>query len=114
MTNKILDRTGAPPYLWLQCLLYVCFLLNFTACAALAWQTPMRVLTGTTPDISPLLQFHFFEEVAYTVDNAFPSESPEATGWWVGPAPSVGHALTHKILTKDTQRIIYRSAVCSL
>ena len=52
-TNRILDHTGAPLTLWLQCLLYICFLLNYTADVAHNYQTPMWALTGTTSDISP-------------------------------------------------------------
>ena len=55
MTNTILDCTGSPPSVWLLCLMYVCFLLNHTACGALNYQIPLQVATGSTPDISPLL-----------------------------------------------------------
>ena len=42
-----------------------------------------------------------------------PSESTEARGRWVGVAEHVGHTMTYKILTDDTQKIIYRSNVRS-
>ena len=50
-TNRILDHTGAPPSLWLQYLLYVCFLLNYTADVTHNYQTSMWSLTGTMSDI---------------------------------------------------------------
>jgi hypothetical protein len=35
MGNTILNRTGAPAYTWLLCLMYVCFILNFMVSSAL-------------------------------------------------------------------------------
>ena len=114
MANTILDRTGSPGYLWLLCLMYVCFLLNHTASAALAYATPLQRATGSTPDISPLLRFTWYEPVYYKVDDsAFPSESREELGRFVGIAEHVGHAMTFKILTEDTFKIIYWSNVRS-
>ena len=68
-----------------------------------------------------MLQFHFWEPVYYaTADTlkydskpGFPSESAEAKGRFVGFAESVGDALTYKVLTDDTQKVIYRSYVRS-
>jgi hypothetical protein len=57
MANTILDCTGLPLQTWLLALMYVCFVLNFTASALLNWRTPMEILAGSTRDISPLLSF---------------------------------------------------------
>ena len=112
-TNRILDRTGAPPSTWLLCLLYVIFLLNHTFCNAIN-AVPIQRLRGSTPDISPLLCFHFWEEVYYRHDDSdFPSESTEGHGHFVGIAENVGHSMTFKILTSDTNKIIFRSSVRS-
>ena len=46
-------------------------------------------------------------------DADFPSESTEKRGRFVGIAENVGHALTFKVLTDDTKKIIYRSRICS-
>ena len=45
MANTIMDRTGSPAYTWLLALMYVCFVMNFTASATLGWRTPMELLT---------------------------------------------------------------------
>ena len=112
--NNVLNRTGAPAYTWLLCLLWVSFVLNHLATESLHFRTPMEALTGSTPDISPMLQFHFWEPVYYAIEDAsFPSDSNEKSGHFVGIAETVGDALTFKILTDDTQKIIYRSAVRS-
>ena len=114
MTNTLLDRSGCPASCWLLALMYVCFILNLTACAAINYAIPLTVFTGTTYDISPLLQFHWWEPVYYNVDDTpFPSESEERRGHFVGIAEHVGHRLTYKILTDDTKKVIQRSVVRS-
>jgi hypothetical protein len=77
--------------------------------------TPSKSLaTGSTNDISPLLQFRWYEPVYYKVDDShFPSDSQKKRGCWVGIAEHVGHAMTFKILTDDTRKIIYRSNIQS-
>ena len=112
-TNTILSHTGAPANTWLLCLLYVC-LLNPLTCQSLNWQTPLEALEGSTPDISLLLRFSFWDPIYYKLDDSdFPSGSAEGRGCWVGIAEYVGHAMTYKILTDDTKKVIYRSNVCS-
>ena len=46
-----------------------------------------------------------------TYDQHFPSESEERAGYWVEFGEHCGDAMTHKILDRDTQKLIYRSAV---
>jgi hypothetical protein len=71
-TNRIMDRTGAPPSTWLLCLQYTCFLLNRTYNSNIS-AVPLTRLTGSTLDISVLLRFHFWQKVYYkTVDTGFP------------------------------------------
>ena len=47
----------------------------------------------------------------YSIDNKWPSESPEKSGRWMGVAHNIGNAPTHKILMDDTKKDIYRSAI---
>ena len=44
-------------------------------------------------------------------DQHFPLESEERAPFWVGFGEHCGDAMTHKLLDKMTQKIIYRSAV---
>ena len=82
-TNTVMNRSGAPANCWLLYLIYVCCLLNHIACAALDGKIPFFALTGTTPDISIILLFTFYQPVFYaTHDQHFPSESGE--GWLLG------------------------------
>ena len=102
--NTLLNRTGMPVFMWLLALLYVCLILNHTATESLGWHTPTEVLTGSMPDISSLILFQFWEPVYYKLDDsAFPSESTEKLGCFVGIAENVGHALMFKVLTDDTK-----------
>ena len=111
VVNTILDRVGAPAYTWLLCLLYVCFLLNNVYNHTIK-AVPIQKLNGSTNDISPLLRFYFYEPVYYKLDDSdFPSGSREKRGYFVGIAENVGHAMTFKILTDDTNKVIYRSNV---
>jgi hypothetical protein len=113
-TNNILNHTGAPDFTWLLCVSYVCYVFNHLAHESLNNRTPLEVLTGSTPDISVLLQFHFWEPVYYRLDDAtFPSDGTEQRGRFVGIADSVGDALTYKILNDSTNKILYRSSVRS-
>ncbi|HSN66994.1 MAG TPA: hypothetical protein VLS94_10155, partial [Fusibacter sp.] len=113
-TNIILNPSGAPAKTWLLCLGYVCFLTNHLETESLGWKTPMQVFTGETSDVSPLLHFQFYEEVNYMRHSSdFPSDSTEETGYFVGFGESVGDTMTFKILSKDTNKIMYRSSVRS-
>jgi hypothetical protein len=83
-TNRVLDRTGAPAYVWLLCLQYNCYLLNHIYNMTIK-AVPLTQLTGTTTDISALLRFHFWQPVYYKCSEAsFPSDSKEAFGHIVG------------------------------
>src|SRR5688500_3040333 len=87
-------------------------ILNLTTNSSIAHAIPLQVLTGVTPDISPILQFEWYEPVYYKEEEShFPSMSKEKSGRFVGVAEHVGHALTFMILTDDTQKIIYQSVV---
>ena len=107
-TNILLDRTGAPPELWLEALRYVCFLLNHSYNSTIK-DIPMNVLLGRTVDISVLLRFHWYQEVYYKVDDSdFPSDSRELKGHMVGIAEHVGHAMTYRIFDPATRKILNR------
>ena len=112
-TNNIMNRTGAPAYCWLLCMMYVCLLLNHLACAALGLQIPLTVMDGQTHDISPLTHYHFYQPVYYKVkDNvSFPSDNTEKLGFWVGVAEHCGDALTWKVLSDETHKVINTSLI---
>ena len=117
-TNTVMNTSGCPACCWLLCLQYICVVLNHLASPTLQGICPVQALEGTTPDISFLLHFSFYEPVYYRIDSSepdlnFPSSSNEEKGYWVGFADNQGDSLTWRILTEDTQKIIIRSGVRS-
>ena len=117
-TNTVMNTSGCPAFCWLLCLQYICVVLNHLASPTLQGICPVQALEGTTPDISFLLHFSFYEPVYYRIDSSepdlnFPSSSNEKKGFWVGFADNQGDSLTWRILTEDTQKIIIRSGVRS-
>ena len=112
-TNTVLDRSGAPASVWLLCMMWVIVILNNAFYDSIKG-VPLQRLNGSTNDISPILCFRFFEEVYYMHDdNKFPSETVEGHGYFVGISEHVGNTMTFKILTSDTNKVIYRSGVRS-
>ena len=117
-TNTVMNTSGCPAFCWLLCLQYICVVLNHLASPTLQGICPVQALEGTTPDISFLLHFSFYEPVYFRIDSSepdlnFPSSSNEKKGYWVGFADNQGDSLTWRILTEDTQKIIIRSGVRS-
>ena len=115
-TNTVMNTSGCTACCWLLCLQYICVVLNHLASPTLQGVCPVQALEGTTPDISFLLHFSFYEPVYYRIDSSepdlnFPSSSNEKKGYWVGFADNQGDSLTWRILTEDTQKIIIRSGV---
>ena len=115
-TNTVMNTSGRPACYWLLCLQYICVVLNHLASPTLQGICPVLALEGTTPDISFMLHFSFYEPVYYRIDSSeldlnFPSSSNENKGYWVGFADNQGDRLTWRILTEDTQKIIIRSGV---
>jgi hypothetical protein len=57
-----------------------------------------------------LLRFHFWQPAYFKLsESSFPSESKEALVHIVGISEHCGHALTYKVLSSDSDVIIYRS-----
>jgi hypothetical protein len=109
-----MDRTGSPAYTWFLVLPYICFILNFTASAALGFQTPMTRMTGSTSNSSIINRFSWWEPVLFNADKtAFPSQTREIIGHPVEFSETVGHGMTYKILLKDNKKIFHRAQVRS-
>ena len=78
----IMDRVGAPAFLWFLCLQYVAYLLNRLATKSLDYKTPYQALNGQLPDISALCHYWFYHPIFYlTHSKHFSSESREKCGW---------------------------------
>ena len=117
-TNTVMNTSACPAFCWLLCLQYICVILNHLGSPTLQGICPIQALQGTTPDVSFMLHFSFYEPVYYRIDSSepdlnFPSSSNEKKGYWVGFADNQGDSLTWRILTEDTHKIIIRSGVRS-
>ena len=117
-TNTVMNASGCPACCWLLCLQYICVVLNHLASPTLQGICPVQALEGTTPDISFLLHFSFYEPAYYRIDFSepdlnLPSSSNEKKGYWVSFADNQGDCLTWRILTEDTHKIIICSGVRS-
>ena len=71
-TNTVMNTSGCPAYCWLLCLQYICVVLNYLASPTLQGICPVQALEGTTPDISFMLHFSFYEPVYYRIDSSKP------------------------------------------
>jgi hypothetical protein len=112
--NKVLmKRTGAPGEVWLQAFQYLADIHNVTADETLDWRTPRSVRNGTQTDISPFIQYQFWEPITYLdSEEKFPS-TKEKLGRWVGVAHNVGDFFCWKIYDETTEVIIERSVIAS-
>ena len=113
LSNRILERSGAPKICWLLVLLYVCDLLNHIARERLGWRTPIEWMLGYTPDISAFLIFVFYEPVYYREIEPSLGDTTEKLGRFGGLSRGVGHSMTYKVLTESghvMRRSILRSA----
>jgi hypothetical protein len=113
-SRLLMDRVGAPEFVWLHAMIYLALVNNWTSDELLGWKTPFEKRHGYTPDISALLSFHFFEKVYYLeCDETFPNTN-EKPGYIIGIAMNIGDALTFDILTDDKETVIARSVVRSV
>ena len=98
-TNTVMNTSGCPACFWLLCLQYICVVLDHLASPTLRGICPVQALEGTTPDISFMLHFSFYEPVYYRIDSSepdlhFPSLSNENKGYWVSFSDNPGDHLT--------------------
>ena len=110
-TNRILDRTGAPSYLWFYALLLWAGIMNVLSEQNHGGRTPTEAATGVTPDISPYIHFTFYQPVYYYDEAEKYPSTKEQLGYWLGPAEHCGDALTYWILTEDHHQVLARSTV---
>ena len=108
MKRTFID-TGCSPQSWYRLAQHVIDVYNHTALRSLHWRTPIEVSLGTTPDISGLLLYKFWEPIYYYD----PPTEGEKLGRWMGRADNYGDTMCHWILTDDTEELIVQGTVCS-
>ena len=111
-TNTVMNRSGAPTNCWLLCMIYVCYILNHIACGALNGSIDYWFYMEL-PLIFPLGCYIHFTNLYFMLHmtNIFHQKVKKGQLFWIGFGEHCGDAMTHKLLDKITQKIIYRSAV---
>ena len=112
ITHTIMDRTNAPPEMWLLCLQYVAYILNRMSLPSLKNKAPLTMLRGEIPDISAIPIYMFYQPVYflhYQSETEPLHKTREKLGHFVGFAENVGHALTFKVFNPESRQILYRS-----
>jgi hypothetical protein len=102
--EMVMNITNTPYEWWPLCVEYVVMVKNHTARASLKERTPIEKRTGQTPDVSKLLQFHWWEPM-YFLDEY----GTECLGRWAGVAEHVGDELTFVVVSDTTGFAMYRS-----
>ena len=104
MMHGIMDQVGCPPPFLLLCLLYVIHLLNVLSnskgCISLT------IVPGTQTDISPYLDFHFWQEVFEEVPGG-----RQQLAHWCSPSHKQGDFLTYYVLLEDNKQLVTCSSV---
>ena len=73
--------------------------------------TPRQCHTGVTPDISPWLQFTFWQPILFLDnENSWPS-SKERCGYWLGEADNIGDFHTYWIFDDQSKQVLARRVV---
>ena len=105
LVKSIMDHVGCPSDIWLLCTLDVIGLLNGLVNSK--GGIPLQTVTGYHIDISPYLDFHFWEEV-FVED----PRGGEQLAHWCGPSHKQGDFPTYHVPLSDTQQLVTRSNVC--
>jgi hypothetical protein len=106
-----MSHEGIPPRFWDYVAEYVSEIRSRTAHPLydLKGRTPIKHVTGETPDITEWLEYRMYQPVWYLDPGDFPEEK-KLLGRWLGPAHRVGQAFCCWIVPKSG-RVIARSTV---
>lgn len=113
--RRIHRQTGAPISLWTYSASWSASVRRLTASSIprLGGRVPEEALTGSTPDISALALFDWYQAVYYWTPTAGFPEDKKLLGRFLGLADSCVDELAYNILT-DSCKIIIRKSVWAL
>ena len=108
-------QSKAPKRFWDDCLEREAYVRSLTAhdIYKLNGQVPETIVSGETADISPLVQFGWYEWVMFRDTSVTYPDEAMVLGRDLGPAIDIGPAMTRKVL-KANGEVVYRSTVRSL
>ncbi len=108
----LLDRTGAPDAAWYLAAAYLADIHNHLSNDNLPNKiSPIQYRTGVTPDISPFLQYTFWQPILYLDHESSWPSTTERPGYWVGVAHNIGDILTYWIYDDQTKHVLARSVI---
>ena len=111
--QTVMNATGAPDFVWTDCLKWISEIHNLAANESLGFRTPYEKRHGSTPEISAYILFTFWEKILYHEPASKYPGCRELPGYFLGIAKSVGDALTFTILSETHARLnrsVIRSA----
>jgi hypothetical protein len=100
-----MTKANSPAALWDHCLELERYIRSHTALDIyeLNGQVPETILSGQTADISPFVQYGWYDWVKwYDSQSSFP-EPKEHLGRWLGPSLDIGPAMTSKVMKENGQ-----------
>jgi hypothetical protein len=111
---QFMTATRTPAHLWDYCTQYAAEIISLTASNlyTLHGRTPLKMVTGQTPDISEYMDFGWYEPLWHYEQVGFPDEH-RIIGLWLGVAHRIGQALCYWILT-ESGTVIARTTVQKL
>jgi hypothetical protein len=109
--KMVWKKTKSPARLWDHCLELEGYIRSHTAIDSfkLQGQVPETIVSGQTADISPFVEFGWYDWVKWWDGPAKFPEKKEIYGWWLGPALDIGPAMCVKIL-KENGQVQYTSS----
>ncbi len=98
--NRIMKACSVPLKLWDFCVKWSCEVRAKTASNNLAFEgrTPFEAVMGSTPDISSLIDFDFYQPVWHLDETSSFPEPKRKLGRWLGEAHGVRQAMCYWIL----------------
>ena len=114
-TQRQLLKSRCPKRLWDDCLELMADINSHVVHEnyELDGQTPQAILTGLTPDISTLAEFHWYQWVKWFDEKADLPDDQEKYARYLGPSRGVGNLLTSKLLN-DKGNTLHRSTFRAL
>jgi hypothetical protein len=103
--GRKMATSQCPRKLWDHCLELEAIIRSHTALDSyeLQGQVPETIVSGQTADISPFVEYEWFEWVMWFDRSAEFPEAKEKLGRWLGPALDIGPAMTMKIMKSNGQ-----------
>ena len=113
--HRMMRKRNAPASLWEWATCYFA-LIKSNMASSIPWlkgRTPHKYLTGETPNITKLCQFHWYGLVYYWGENNFPDNCKQL-GRFLGVASNIGSAMCYYVLPVQPKMGEMKVLSCSM